>query len=96
MNFNKIPVKTALNVTKIIKHLEITNNSEYMDKVMKEYFGTYWPEFKKYWFSKTNEKIDWINFALAPHNAQIFIEWVFVSYPNVETRLMHDLEDFEK
>ena len=63
-----------------------------IEDVMRGYFCSYWQEFCKEWKKDTNENLDWISFALMPHNSIYFTEWVMVNNPEVLTKVKSDLE----
>ena len=66
-----------------------------IDSVMRDYFGKYWNDFGKWWLKKTTEKVDWVTFALAPHNSEYFTQWVFSKHPDVAKKVKMDLEAFK-
>ena len=71
---------------------EIDKNNEFdLDSLMKKYFGKYWKEYQEFW-AQSREKIDWISYALAPHNSVNFIMYVFKEYPEVYKRVKEDFD----
>ena len=63
-----------------------------IEEVMRDYFGKYWAEFCKEWKKDTKESLDWISFALMPHNSFYFTEWVMANNPDVLARVKADLQ----
>jgi hypothetical protein len=50
------------------------------DQTMRMLFAPYWPEFGKFWLG-TGERVDWVSFALAPHNGEMFVQFVLKEHP---------------
>ena len=90
----RVPKDVTIDAERFIKLLETSDGNAIHD-VMKSYFGPYWLEFKRYWLNSTDEMIDWVNFALAPHNAQNFVEYVFTKHPEVRKTIIADIDALE-
>jgi len=70
---------------------KLLESGEYdVDGIMKGFFENYWNEFQLFW-KQSGENIDWITFALAPHNAVMFMEYVFTEYPSVLEQVEKEL-----
>lgn len=89
MNFyRKISKKNAEVSSALQKVLE--SGSVEVSAVMTHYFETYWEEFKAFW-EGSGEKILWVTFALAPHNATWLVQWVFYHHPEVMETVESDM-----
>jgi len=62
---------------------------------MKDYFKDYWKEFQIFW-KQGGETIDWVTFALMPHNGIMFMMYVFTEYPEVLQTVENDLKEIGK
>jgi hypothetical protein len=70
----------------------IENEKVDNDKTMRMLFGKFWPEFGKFWLG-SGEYIDWISFALAPHNAEYFVQFVLKEHPEMIIQLDNFLKE---
>jgi hypothetical protein len=89
MNFyRKISKKNAEVSSALQKVLESGNVD--VSTVMAHYFETYWNDFKAFW-EESGEKILWVTFALAPHNATWLVQWVFHHHADVMEQVESDM-----
>ena len=89
--YANLPKKLSEDATTFLQFVQ--DNNLDMHGVMVEFFGKYWAGFAAWWLKRMGERIDWISFALAPHNAHWFVCWVFGNYPEVYTAVMKALQD---
>lgn len=89
--YRKITRSIIDDVDLIVKLLQGCDNAD-MQEIMNEYFKAYWSEFKVFW-AQSGENIDWITFALMPHNAHYFITYVFNEHPEIRIRVMNDYHE---
>lgn len=86
--YSKLPKDISTDAAELQEFCETYPDG--VDVTMKFYFGKHWDEFQKFW---KHEQILWTTFALAPHNARWFVEWVFYHYPETRTKIMTDLHN---
>lgn len=84
--YQKLPKDISEDAAKIQAFLE--EHPEASSIIMESYFARYWLEFQKFW---SHERLNWVTFVLAPHNARWFIEWTFSTYPDFRTLIMTDM-----
>jgi len=86
--YSKVPQKisdTSLVLQKVLESGDVDVND-----VMSLYFKTYWKDFREFW-AQSGEKIDWVTFALAPHNGNFFTTWVFYYHSDLLKIVQKDL-----
>lgn len=89
--YNKVPKKYTDLAVELQKFFESQGNDYDIDSVMNEYFRKHWIEFKSVWFAMHKESIEWITFALAPHNGTWFTTYCFWMYEDLYNRVKKDL-----
>lgn len=71
-------------VRQIASELRILLESEKInsDWTMRKLFAKFWPEFGHFWLA-TGERVEWVSFALAPHNSEMFVQFVLKEHPEM-------------
>lgn len=86
--YSRVSAVVSDDADKIVKLFE-TIGGEGTTALMYHYFARYWAEFVEFW-RQSGEVVDWVTFALIPHNAHWFITYVFQEYPDVRKMVMTD------
>jgi hypothetical protein len=90
--FTRIP-KDALRLASELRAL-LESEKVDCDFTMRKLFAQFWPEFGKFWLG-AGERVDWVTFALAPHNGEMFVQFVLKEHPEMIAKVDSFIDEWK-